>query len=215
MSKKLFIKTLNMMAKHFHGHGNVIEAIDYLLEVCDQIEEPAIETATPVFSLPQESLRKGNCLSLFTDGACRGNPGPGAWAFMAQVKDGEVLFQESGLDPQTTNNKMELTAVVEALLCAKKYFEDNSLKYSSPVLLYSDSKYVLDGMHSWIEGWKARGWKKADNKAPENIELWKMVDQLKSNFSNLELVWVKGHAGHPQNEHCDKLANSELDINGF
>ena len=83
------------------------------------------------------------------------------------------------------------------------------------LILFSDSKYVVDGLKSWIHGWKRRGWKKADKKVPENVELWQQLDQLVSKFKNIEYQWVKGHAGHPQNERCDQLANEALDDAGF
>ena len=83
------------------------------------------------------------------------------------------------------------------------------------VYLYSDSKYVVDGMKSWVKGWKARGWKKADKKAPENVELWKELDTVAAGFWQIEYHWVKGHSGHPQNERCDQIANMALDDSGF
>jgi ribonuclease HI len=215
MSKKLFIRTLNMIAKHFKSNKNVLEAIDYLLEACEQIEEIEKTNVITDFVLPAESLKRKGTISLFTDGACRGNPGPGSWAIIGQNADGEIIFQASGIDVNTTNNKMELSAVIEALKNLDYYLKEQKLKSDTPVVLFSDSKYVLDGLNSWVSGWKARGWKKADNKTPENIELWKELDTLRLNYSELELVWVKGHSGHPQNEYCDKLANDELDINGF
>ena len=93
-------------------------------------------------------------------------------------------------------------------------WEEGSLEVGA-VFLYSDSKYVVDGIQKWVPGWKRRGWKKADNKAPENLDLWQELDVLVSKFDELQFKWVKGHSGHPQNEFCDQLANKSLDESGF
>ena len=127
---------------------------------------------------------------------------------MLQDHRGEVLHKQSKHSAHTTNNKMELTAIIEGLLFVKNKFPNEKL------YVYTDSKYAVDGIKSWVSGWKRRGWKKADKKEPENLELWKKLDQL-NNDLEISFHWVKGHSGHPQNEYVDKLANIELDENGF
>lgn len=134
-------------------------------------------------------------VELFTDGACSGNPGPGGWGAILRCKGKEREL--SGGAENTTNNKMELTAVIEGL---------KALKFPCEVTLYTDSKYVADGLTlSWAEGWKARGWKKKDGKPALNPELW---DELLTLYHThkVKIVWLKGHAGHPENERCDALA---------
>lgn len=134
-------------------------------------------------------------VELFTDGACSGNPGPGGWGAILRCKGKEREL--SGGDKNTTNNKMELTAVIEGL---------KALKFPCEVTLYTDSKYVADGLTlGWAEGWKARGWKKKDGKPALNPELW---DELLTLYHThkVKIVWLKGHAGHPENERCDALA---------
>lgn len=146
----------------------------------------------------------------FSDGACRGNPGPGAWGSLVQDKEGLIVYEASSVEVNTTNNRMELQGAVEALKFIKKEFGT-----SEPVALVSDSKYVVDGLKSWLSGWKRRGWKKADGKAPENIQQWQELDEVSSYFKDINYFWVKGHSGHPQNEKCDQLANEALDDAGF
>ena len=158
--------------------------------------------------LPSEILGHKSRVALFTDGACRGNPGPGSWAYLAQDHHGELLTQRAACEEHTTNNKMELKAIIFGL-------KDLMMAYpKSEIWVYTDSKYVVDGMKSWVAGWKKRGWKKADKKAPENLDLWQELDELNSK-GRIIFNWVKGHSGHPQNEYADQLANKELDANGF
>ena len=150
-----------------------------------------------------------NLYVLYTDGACRGNPGPGSWAYIIQNNESSIVEENADFDEYTTNNKMELGAVINGL--------ESLASMVTPmhtILVYTDSKYVVDGMKSWVAGWKKRGWKKADNKAPENVELWKKLDELRS-IANIDFHWVKGHSGHAQNEYVDGLANKVLDENGF
>lgn len=132
---------------------------------------------------------------IYTDGACSGNPGVGGWG--AILKYGEACKELSGAEKLTTNNKMELTAVIMAL---------KALKFPCEVILTTDSKYVADGINKgWASSWKRNGWKKADKKPALNIDLW---DELLSllEVHKVSIVWVKGHAGHPENERCDELA---------
>ena len=134
-------------------------------------------------------------VEIFTDGACSGNPGPGGWGAILRYNGHEKEL--SGGEANTTNNRMELTAVIEALSC---------LKEPCKVILTTDSKYVSDGIgKGWAESWQKNGWRKADNKPALNPDLWeKLLDLLK--VHDVTINWVKGHAGHPENERCDQLA---------
>lgn len=137
-------------------------------------------------------------VDIFTDGACSGNPGPGGWGAILRYKgtDKEI----SGGEKQTTNNRMELTAVIEALKLLKEPCE---------VTLWTDSKYVADGLgKGWAAGWKKNGWKKADKKPALNPDLWDELLALNDKHS-ITIQWIKGHASHPENERCDKMAVAE------
>jgi ribonuclease HI len=136
---------------------------------------------------------------IYTDGACKGNPGPGGWG--AWLRSGVHEKELWGGEARTTNNRMELTAVIQALA---------SLKVPCQVALYTDSEYVRNGITSWIHGWKARGWKTADRKPVKNIELWQRLDALAAEH-DVKWHWVKGHAGDPGNERADRLANRGVD----
>lgn len=166
------------------------------------------------FSIP-DFVVENQGYALYSDGACRGNPGPGAWAALAQNWKGEVIFELQGMELMTTNNKMELEASIKALEEVYDYFLTSKL--SPPkIYVFTDSKYVVEGSNSWIKNWKSRNWKKSDNKPPENLILWKKMDELLSLFLlGVEFHWIKGHAGHPQNERCDQLANQALDESGY
>lgn len=134
-------------------------------------------------------------VNVYTDGACKGNPGPGGWGVLLQWNGHEKeLF---GGEPQTTNNRMELRAVIEALA---------ALKRDSNARVHTDSKYVHNGITSWIHDWKMRGWKTAARKPVKNVDLWQQLDALAEQHS-IQWVWVKGHAGHVGNERADTLAN--------
>lgn len=137
-------------------------------------------------------------VELFTDGACSGNPGPGGWGALLRYKTTEKEL--SGAEADTTNNRMELTAVIEGL---------KAIKRTCPVNLYTDSKYVMDGATEWMRGWKARGWKTADKKPVKNQDLWMALDEQLSRHS-VNWHWVKGHAGHIENEHVDELARNAI-----
>jgi ribonuclease HI len=133
-------------------------------------------------------------VDLFTDGACSGNPGPGGWG--ALLRYGEHEREASGGAPQTTNNRMELSAVIEGL---------RLLKSPCAVTVHTDSRYVMDGVTKYIHNWKRNGWKTADKKPVKNVDLWEQLDaEMKPH--RLEWIWVKGHAGHPENERVDELA---------
>lgn len=135
-------------------------------------------------------------VEIFTDGACKGNPGPGGWGAVLRMGDKEREI--SGGEKLTTNNRMEMMAVVEAL---------NALKRPCAITLSTDSRYVMDGLTKWIKGWQCNGWKTADKKPVKNADLWQaMIEAAKPH--RIEWQWVKGHAGHPENERADKLASA-------
>ncbi|MEM0926536.1 MAG: ribonuclease HI [Planctomycetota bacterium] len=134
-------------------------------------------------------------VALFTDGACSGNPGPGGWAFILRCLQTDKELERSSGDPQTTNNKMELQAVIEGL---------KALKEPCEVTLYADSSYVLQGMQSWIRGWKRRGWRRKEGPV-KNVDQWKELDRLMQSHT-IRYEHVKGHSGHLENERCDQLA---------
>ena len=138
-------------------------------------------------------------VEIFTDGACKGNPGPGGWG--AWLRWGEHQKELFGGEPLTTNNRMELTAVIESLA---------ALKRRTPVAIYTDSEYVKNGITSWIHNWKKRGWRTADNKPVKNIELWQKLDALVVSH-DVQWHWVRGHTGDPGNERADALANRGVD----
>ena len=134
-------------------------------------------------------------VTLYTDGACSGNPGPGGWGAILIYKD--YKKEMSGGEKETTNNKMELTAAIEGL---------SALKEPCRVRLYSDSKYLIDGItKGWARSWRQKGWKKSDGKPALNVDLWEKVLEL-DEYHEIEYIWVKGHAGNPYNERCDRLA---------
>ena len=135
-----------------------------------------------------------NRIEIYTDGACSGNPGPGGWGAILRWKGHEKELY--GGERETTNNRMEMMAAIQAL---------ESLKRASAVDLYTDSTYVRDGITSWIHGWKRNGWKTAAKKPVKNEDLWRRLDSAIA-AHNVEWHWVKGHAGHPENERADELA---------
>ena len=139
-----------------------------------------------------------NIINIYTDGACSGNPGPGVWG--AYIDNAGVVTELSGREEDTTNNRMELKAVIEAL---------NSFTSKTNLNLYTDSKYVMDGSSKWIENWKKNGWKTAQKKAVKNQDLWIELDKL-VHFHQIHWVWVKGHDGNLGNERADYLATSAI-----
>lgn len=138
-------------------------------------------------------------IEIYTDGACRGNPGPGGWGVVLQ--SGERRKTLHGGEKDTTNNRMELTAAIEAL---------KALNGSREVVIYTDSKYVMDGIERWLPAWKQRGWKTAAKKPVKNQDLWEELDRLRNGHA-IRWQWVKGHAGNPGNEMADELANRGID----
>jgi ribonuclease HI len=139
-------------------------------------------------------------IEIYTDGACRGNPGPGGWA--ATLSLGEHFRELSGAEAATTNNRMELTAVIEAL---------SALKRESRVRVFTDSEYVRRGITEWLKAWKARDWRTADKKPVKNRDLWEQLDAIAARH-DVEWRWVKGHSGVPGNERVDALANAAIDV---
>lgn len=135
-------------------------------------------------------------IEIFTDGACAGNPGPGGWGVL--IVNGQERKEMYGGASDTTNNRMELSAAIEALRAT-----------SGPVRLYTDSQYVKNGITDWIRGWKRNGWRTADRKPVKNQDLWRLLDELIEN-RGVEWRWVKGHNGHPENERADALARAGL-----
>jgi ribonuclease HI len=138
-------------------------------------------------------------ISIFTDGACSGNPGKGGWG--AILRAGTHEKEISGGAMATTNNRMELTAVIEGL---------NALKAPGAVTVYTDSRYVMDGLTKWLPRWKANGWKTADKKPVKNDDLWKMLDEAVTRHTRVDWRWVAGHSGHPENERADALARAAI-----
>jgi ribonuclease HI len=136
---------------------------------------------------------------VFTDGACRGNPGPGGWG--ALLRSGKKDKEIKGGNPHTTNNRMELTAAIEAL---------SALNRSSSVDLYTDSQYVRRGITEWMPQWKRRGWRTAARKPVKNEDLWRQLDEIAGKHE-VRWHWVKGHSGHVENERADELANQAID----
>ena len=143
-------------------------------------------------------MDSNNIINIYTDGACSGNPGPGGWG--AYIDNAGLITELSGREEDTTNNRMELKAVIEAL---------NSFTSKTNLNLYTDSKYVMDGSSKWIENWKKNGWKTAQKKAVKNQDLWIELDKL-INFHQIHWVWVKGHDGNLGNERADYLATSAI-----
>ena len=137
-------------------------------------------------------------VEVYADGACKGNPGPGGWGVVLRTRGHEKEL--CGGEAQTTNNRMELTAVIEGLAALKRH---------SKVRVYTDSQYVQKGISEWIHGWKRRGWRTADKKPVKNEDLWRKLDEA-ARGHQVEWHWVKGHAGHPENERADALANKGI-----
>jgi len=135
-------------------------------------------------------------VQLYTDGACSGNPGPGGWGYILKHAASGKSRESSGAEPATTNNRMELMAVISGL---------EALNKSSRVEIWSDSQYVLNGLKEWLDGWKKKGWKTASKQPVKNIDLWQRLDELRSKHE-LTFHWVRGHNEHPENERCDQLA---------
>ena len=138
-------------------------------------------------------------IELFTDGACKGNPGLGGWGVL--INNSNNFIELKGTQQQTTNNRMELIAVIEGL---------KSIKENENIEITTDSMYVKNGINEWINNWKRNGWKTAAKKPVKNKDLWQELDELVQNYS-IKWIWVKGHSGHPGNERADQLANEAIE----
>lgn len=136
---------------------------------------------------------------IYTDGACRGNPGPGGWGALLIFKDRKKTLK--GAETETTNNRMELMGAIQAL---------KALRESCRIDIYTDSQYVQKGISEWMKAWKAKGWRKADNKPVKNADLWQSLDEVQSKHQ-VKWHWVKGHSNHPENDLVDELANEAID----
>ncbi len=156
---------------------------------------PSTPPSTPRDALP--------LVQLFTDGACSGNPGPGGWGYILRHPATGKEREASGGEAQTTNNRMEMMAVIEGL---------SALSRPSKVELHSDSEYVIKGLREWLKGWKAKGWRTAAKQPVKNDDLWKRLDALIAEGGyELSYHWVRGHTGHPENERCDQLAVAAIE----
>ena len=140
-------------------------------------------------------------VELFTDGACAGNPGPGGWAYILRHPASGAEIEDAGGQKRTTNNRMEMLAVITGL---------KRLTAPSRVDLYSDSQYVVNGLQSWMDNWKAKGWKRGRNSRVLNLGLWKELDRLRQRHL-ITAIWVPGHSEHPENERCDRLAVAAIE----
>jgi len=140
----------------------------------------------------------GEAVEIFTDGACSGNPGPGGWGAVLRFRD--VERELSGCEPSTTNNRMELMAAIAAL---------EVLKRPCRVRLHTDSRYVMDGITRWLPDWKRRQWRTADKKPVKNVDLWRRLEAAIERHE-VQWIWVRGHAGHPENERADALARAAI-----
>jgi ribonuclease HI len=149
-------------------------------------------------STAENPPRERQAVEIFTDGACRGNPGPGGWA--AILRYGDTEKEIAGGEALTTNNRMEMTAAAAGL---------EALKRPCRVRLYTDSQYVRDGITQWLPGWKVRNWRTADKKPVKNVDLWQRLDAAAAPHQ-VEWIWVRGHAGHPENERADALARANV-----
>ena len=138
-------------------------------------------------------------VEIWTDGGCRGNPGPGGWGAVLYYGDHEKVL--SGAEPQTTNNRMEMTAAIRGL---------EALKQACAVSIYTDSEYLKKGVTEWLAGWKRRDWKTADRKPVKNVDLWQTLDVLVQKY-RIDWHWVRGHSGVERNERVDRLANAAID----
>lgn len=143
-------------------------------------------------------------LFAYTDGACSGNPGPGGWGVLLIARNGDTVLKErelKGGEPDTTNNRMELLAAINAL---------EALERRSAITVVTDSEYVKNGVESWIYGWKRNGWKTSNKKPVKNVDLWQRLDEARGRH-DVTWEWIKGHAGHPENERADALARAGME----
>lgn len=212
------LKALNLIETWFKKEDLLTFELKSSFEVIkkslDLIKEDSEEDLDKSSFIPKEIANDQQALALYSDGGCRGNPGPGAYAYLIQDYTGIVVAEGVEFEAHTTNNRMELSGPLNGLEQLKLILPNLGREpLLTKIKVVTDSKYVVDGMKSWITGWKQRGWKKADNKTPENLDLWQKLDLAREKFLEVEWVWVKGHGGHPQNEYCDQKANEAMDAN--
>lgn len=216
--KKKQLRALNALEKwllkEISGNDPLQESFKCIRQAIEGLpDEESVEVASEL-PAPKELGPDTHAIALFSDGGCRGNPGPGASAFVIQDYAGKVLGEGVEFEAFTTNNKMELLGPIRGLSELIQILpEAGRDPLLTKVVVVTDSKYVVDGMKTWVSGWKARGWKKADGKTPENLDLWQNLEELRTRFMDIDWKWVKGHGGHPQNEYCDKKANEAMDEN--
>jgi ribonuclease HI len=165
---------------------------------------PAPKPAEALPAAPAPVAPSNAVLTVYTDGGCIGNPGKGAWAYL--VDDGTMRVEDTDGDPLTTNNKMELQAVIEALTAISK----NAAWKGRPIRVHTDSQYVRNGITSWIKTWSTNGWKTASKEPVKNQDLWMQLQKWDQALKP-EWKWVKGHAGNPNNERCDQLVRRTMD----
>lgn len=215
MKKKLY-RYLSELESSL-GEPRLEDAFSQIEEAISMLDdEVSTQNSGNQFEIPDKMQNVENGYVLYSDGACRGNPGPGAYGCIVQDSSAHIVFEHAEVFADTTNNRMEMLGVISGLKILGQSLNDQGKSISDiNILVVTDSKYVVDGITKWIEGWKRRGWKKADKKPPENVELWKQLDLLKERIGIINFDWVKGHSGHPQNEHCDQLANEALDNDGY
>lgn len=213
--KKKHLLSIKNIEKWLNEHDALSVELQADLDSLKMAVSKVVETEKEVsgeLPLPSEISAEPMTLALYSDGGCRGNPGPGAFAYVVQEHNGAILAEGVEFEGLTTNNRMELSGPLRGLEELESILPTQG---KDPLLtkikVITDSKYVVDGMKSWVKGWKARGWKKADNKPPENLELWQALDEARTKFMEVEWTWVRGHAGHPQNEYCDRKANEVMD----
>ncbi len=206
--KKKILNSLSVI-KDFYSEDSEIQT--YLKNIEDRIL--LIENTQRSFDF--ESTEGTNVdFYLYSDGACRGNPGPGAWGVVGQNSEEMTIFEASSFVDETTNNQMELLGAIKAIELLIEFKENKNLEELN-VELYTDSKYVVDGIKSWIINWKKRNWKKSDGSKVASKELWQQLDEARNKIGQIKFKWVKGHNNHPQNERCDELCNEVLDRESY
>jgi len=217
LMKKKLLKSLKDIEKHLKAE-HLASAFSQIRSEIENLSEiiKVDKIGTDDFQIPENVKGIDHQYIIYSDGACRGNPGPGSYGLIVQDSDENILFESSEVFAETTNNRMEMLGVINGFkLLGQKMNKEGFSITKIKVLVVTDSKYVIDGVTKWMEGWKKAGWKRSNKKPPENVDLWKTMDLYKEKIGHLDFEWVKGHAGHPQNEYCDQLANKALDHEGY
>lgn len=216
--KKKLLKSLNEIEKNLNNDSLSVafSQIRAEIENLADTSSKSPQLSKEEFIIPSAVKGVENQFIIYSDGACRGNPGPGSYGVIVQDSNEEILFEASEVFEETTNNRMEMLGVINGFKLLGQSINEKGLSITQiKVLVVTDSKYVIDGVTKWMEGWKKAGWKRSNKKPPENVDLWQTMDKYKEKIGSLDFEWVKGHAGHPQNEYCDQLANKALDNEGF